>query len=81
MALVFFVNDFSIVFSSIHRVLGCISTNIGFPPFCSTQFAVETKLSDGIITSPPLIFNNETAIFSAAVPLFTASHSSAITNL
>ena len=56
-----------------------ISTNFGIPPFSKTQFAVETKLSDGMITSQFLILNNDNAIFRAAVPLLTAKHSSALT--
>jgi hypothetical protein len=78
-ALVFFVIDFKISFGSIHNVVGSMSTNTGLPPFFKTQFAVETKLIDGIMTSLSLISKSETAIFSAAVPLFTAKQSSELT--
>ena len=45
---------------------------MGMPPFSTIQCAVDTKLSDGKITSLFFISNNDNAKFNAAVPLFTA---------
>ena len=61
-----------------HNVLGSISINFGIPPLSKIQFAVEIKLSDGIMTSLFFISRSDNAIFNAAVPLFTAKHSSAL---
>ena len=73
-AVVFFETACLIFFGSMQSVSGSISTKIGFPPFSTTQCAVETKLIDGKITSLFFISNRESAKFNAAVPLFTATH-------
>ena len=55
-----------------HNVLGLTSTNFGIPPLSKTQFAVEIKLREGIMTSLFFISRSDNAIFNAAVALFTA---------
>ena len=55
-----------------HIVSDSTSTKTGIPPLIITACAVDTKLSDGKITSLFFISINDSAKFNADVPLLTA---------
>jgi hypothetical protein len=59
-----------------HIVSGSISTKTGVPPLITIACAVDTKLSDGKITSLFFMSISDKDRFSAAVPLLTAIQSS-----
>jgi len=52
--------------------LGSISAKTGFPPLTIIEWAVETKVNAGRITSLFLILTRDKAKFNAEEPLFTA---------
>ncbi len=64
------------------KLSGSISTKTGVAPVSATAFAVAAKVKDGTITSSPAPMPRaSSAMCSAEVPEFTATHSRPPTNL